>query len=152
MKLDLRKTLRAIAAKVQDENLDRLLAGRQVSGGSVEPRAVEPEPAGGRKKRVRILGIRVSLAELTVKVGVRSGDMLKDVTRRSNAKIGRVSFKIVPSPAVRQRWFAFNAGNSRQPPRSISGLTDAQLAAAKDEVAVDARNQFVKALQRRPRS
>lgn len=149
MKLDLRKTLRAIATRVQDENQHRLLTGQQVSGAAVVPRAVEPPSVSGRKKRVRILGIRLSLAEISLKVGVRSGEMLKDATRRSNMKIGRVSFKIIPSAAVRQRWFAFNAGTRRQPPRSISGLTDAQLAAAKDEVAVDARNQFVKALQRR---
>lgn len=143
-KIDLRKTLRAIATAIQDANLDRLLTGTTVTGGSVAPRAVEPQAATGRARRARIFGIRVSLRELAGKVGVKTGAMLRDVTRRANQKIGRAGFKIIPSADVRMRWFAFQAGTERQVPRPTSGVDEATMESASAQIAADARAQFVK--------
>ena len=154
-KLDLRKTLRAIGQAIQDENVDRLLQGLTVDGGTVAPRVTTVTTPKGRQKRVRINGIRISVGELQGKPGVRSGDMLKDAGRRANIKVGRVSVKIIPSPAMRARWFAFmkgvNSGDHKQVARPVSGITDARMAAARDELARAAREQFVKLANQRER-
>ena len=152
VRFDFRKELRALAARVQDENLARLLTGQTVSGGAVAPHKVPAEPVlKGRAKRVRLHGIRVSLRELAGRIGVRTGAMLKDITRRANAKIGRVSFKIVPSPEVRRRWFAFVAGTKKQVARPVSGIDGPTLSDARDRIARSGRDQIVAAMQRRRR-
>src|SRR5205823_6228040 len=95
LKLDLRPILRAIGAKIQDENAERLLQGEDVRGDELEVAKGPIEAAKGRK-RVRVLGVRVAVKEL-VRLGVRTGEMLKDLTRRGNVKVGRTSVKVVPS-------------------------------------------------------
>lgn len=151
-KPDFRKTLRAIAVATQDANLDRLLSGRTVGGGTVLPRFDEREVVvKGRARRVRLFGIRVSVKDLSGKVGVKTGAMLNDVTRRGNIKVGRVSFKIIPSPEMRARWFAFQAGTKKQPPRPTSGMTDLQIELASAQIAFEGRNQFVKIANSRRR-
>lgn len=151
-KVDFRKTLRAIATAVQNQNLERLLGAVKLNGGTVLPRAQEVATATGRAKRVRLFGIRVNLRDIAGKVGVGTGAMLRDVTRKANQKIGRVSFKIIPSPEMRMRWFAFQAGTKHQPPRPTSGISDTLMESATAQIAEDARNQFVKKLQGRPRA
>lgn len=150
-KLDLRKLLRAIATQIQDDNLDRLLSGRTVDGGVVAPRVVRSLVGAGRAKRVRILGIRVSVRDLAGNVGVKTGAALKDVTKRSNIKIGRVSFKIIPSPEVRARWLTFQAGSKHQVPRPTSGVSNERLKEANELLTGEARDQFVRAANSRVR-
>lgn len=150
-KLDLRKILREIATKIQDENLDRLLTGTRVDGGPIQPRAARGVGAKGRAKRIRIFGLKVSLRELADKTGVKSGAMLKDVTKRSNQKIGRVGFKIIPSRDILIRWSVFNAGDKRQVDRPVSGVTDQVLDEARALVTTESRNQFVQGANARER-
>jgi hypothetical protein len=143
IKIDLRKALRAIARAFQAANADRLLSGSSVDGGSIADRKT-PAAASSSRKRVRILGgVRVKLAELAGRVGIASGLMLKDLTRSSNARIGRTSFKIVPSPEVMRRFFAFTAGSKHQTDRPISGVSDTELRDARDQVAEEGRAQIV---------
>src|SRR4051794_27072106 len=117
-RLDLRPVLRAIATEIQDENVRRLLGGQGVAGETLAPEKQPPAATG--KKRVRVLGVRRSLAELAAVVGIRSGAMLRDLGRRANQKIGRVGFKITPSADVRLRFFAFVNGDKHQVSRPVS--------------------------------
>jgi len=162
LRLDFRKLLREIANKAQDENLERLLSGRAVDGSDLaERKSPDQAPSKGRASRVRIFGVRVSLRELAGRLGVKTGAMLRDITRRANVKLSRTSFKIVPSPEVRTRWFAFVKGASRnlenanatsiQPARPVSGMTGDLIAEARDQVALEARAQFVNAVNQRRR-
>lgn len=151
---DFRKILREIATRAQDENADRLLSGASVDGGSLAPRVDHVAASTkGRSKRIRLFGIRVRVRELTGHVGVKTGEMLRDLTKRSNIKIGRVSFKIVPSPGVRVRMYAFakgvERGNHDQPARPFSGMTGALLEEARARIAQEARDQIAEALNDR---
>jgi hypothetical protein len=154
-KVDLRKTLRAIGNALQDENVDRLLEGLTIDGASVAPRVTTVTTPTGRQKRVRIKGVRISLRDLGGRPGIASGAMLKDAGRRANVKVGRVSVKVVPSPAMRARWFAYmkgvNTAQRHQVARPVSGITDARMQEARDEIAREARNQFVKLANQRQR-
>ncbi len=148
LKLDLRPVLRALGARIQDENADRLLGGQDVRGNELEPAKELAEEAKGRK-RIRVLGIRVAVREL-VRLGVKTGEMLKDLTRRGNVKVGRTSLKIVPSAKTRLRWIVFNKGREgKQPARPVGGIAAARLAEAAAEVARAAREQLVVALSNR---
>lgn len=149
-KLDFRKQLRAIANEVQDQNATRLLASQAVDGGSIEPRKVEG-PATTSRRRLRVFGARVSIKDLS-RLGVRTGAMLADLTRRSTIRLGRTSFRIVPSPNVRARYWAWVKGREGQPARPTGGMTDGLLAAAADSIAKSGRDQVVAALQKRGRS
>lgn len=152
LKPDFRKTLRAQAGKVQEDNLRRLLAGETVRGGAVAPRKAQAGRSKGRARRVRILGLRVSVRELEGRVGVRTSEMLKDVTRKGNVKVGRVSFKIIPSSAQILKWRVFNAGRRGKKPqaaRPVSGISTERLEEARAEITRDARRQFVSALRGR---
>lgn len=151
-KPDFRKVLRSIATAIQDANLERLLSGITVTGRSVAQRVDRAVRSTGRAKRVRLHGLRISVRELAGIVGVKTGDMLKDVTRRANQKIGRTGFKIIPSASVIRRWFAFQAGREGQVARPTSGIADSDLAAARDKIATNAREQFVQAANRRRRA
>src|SRR5882672_10632147 len=94
-KPDLRKVFRAEAAAVQDENAERLLSGQAVSGGTIAPKAAATwarRQAG--RRRVRVLGVRVNLSQIGGKPGIGKGDMLRELTKRSNAKVTRTGFKI----------------------------------------------------------
>ena len=154
LRLDFRKVLRAVANRTQDENQARLLASQGVNGEGIAPRAVEPV-VGKSRRRIRLgpEGTRVAVKDLQ-RVGIRSGAMLADLTRRGNARIGRVSFKIVPSPAVRAKYWAFVKGRrgGDQPARPTGGMTDALLADAATQVATVGRDQVVASLQKRGRS
>lgn len=150
VRLDFRRTLRAIAARLQDANLVRLLAGSEVGGSSVALRVPEQgERPGVGRKRIRLNGTRHKLADLVGRAGVRTGEMLKDTVRRANIKLGRAGFKVIPSGNVKRRWWAFNAGTEHQVKRPISGITDADHKAAAEEIAAAGREQFVKHAQRR---
>lgn len=149
-KFDFRKQLRWIANEVQDQNATRLLASQAVDGGSIEPRKVEA-PATKSRRRLRVFGARVSIKDLS-RLGVRSGAMLSDLTRRSTIRLGRTSFRIVPSPAVRARYWAFVKGREDQVARPTGGMTDALLGTAADLVAKSGRDQVVASLQKRGRS
>lgn len=150
-KLDLRKTLRSIASQVQDDNLERLLRGLKVNGGSIAPRLLEAAATKGRAARIRLNGVRVSLRDLVGAVGVKSGAMLRDVVRRGNIRMGRASFKIVPSREVLRRWFAFQAGTDHQVSRPTSGVSAERMEESKAEVAAESRRQFVKSANSRQR-
>ena len=150
LRLDLRPVLRAIAARLQDENADRLLRGQGVRDEELAPKKTPPEPVTGRR-RIRVFGIRVALKELT-RLGVQTGEMLKDLTRRGNIKVGRLGVKIKPSPATRVRWVVFNKGREElQPPRPVGGATAQALATASTEIARVTREQLVIALSDRPK-
>lgn len=150
LRLDLRKTLRAIATAAQDANLERLLTGLGVRGESLTPRALHAHAvSSGRRARVRLLGVRVALSGLVGRLGVKSGAMLKDLSRRGNIKVGRTSFRVVPSPEVILRWRVFNAGSRQQEARPVSGMSGEQLDKASAEIAREARDQFVAALRDR---
>lgn len=146
LKLDLRKELRAIAGAVQEDNARRLLEGSSLGGGSLAARKTQPH-AVASKRRIRVLGERRAIAELAGNVGVASGDMLKDLTRRGNVKVGRVSFKIVPSASVLVRTRVFQSGDKRQTARPFSGMTKARIEAAAQTIAESSRNQLVATLQ-----
>lgn len=170
-KLDFRKTLRGIATSIQAANQDRLLSGQSLASGPLAPR-VESTSSSATKKRVRIAGIRVKLAELTGNVGVASGALLKDLTRAGNIKLGRTSFKIVPSPDVLLRMLCFVHGslNTRissserraglhkapeasirgglhQVPRPFSGIPGAILDQAAAQLAADGNEQMCAGMQ-----
>ena len=148
LKLDLRPVFRAIAAKLQDENADRLLRSQGVRDEELVPKKAPPERVTGRK-RIRVFGVRVALKELT-RLGVKTGEMLKDLTRRGNIKVGRLGFKIKPSPETRIRWVVFNKGREeRQPPRPVGGATARALVMAANELARATREQLVMALRDR---
>lgn len=150
LKLDLRAALRAVAAKVQDENADRLLQGQGVRDEELPPAKEPPEPKG--RGRVRVLGVRVALKEL-VRLGVRTGEMLKDLTRRGNIKVGRLSFRIVPKPTTRLHWCVFNKGREgKQPPRPVGGITAQTMEVASASLARAMREQLVIALRAREKT
>lgn len=152
LKLDLRPALRAIATRVQDENQDRLLQARGVRDDELAAKKGRASESTSRK-RVRILGVRAKVAELAGKLGVKSGALLKDLVRRGNIKLGRTSFRIVPSADVLLRWVVFNKGRGdKQPARRVSGITAQALEDASKEVARTAREQLVAALQAREKS
>lgn len=147
-RFDFRKTLREIATRAQDANLDRLLSAQAVRGGEIAPqRPHEVSEAQGRRKRVRVFGVRIALSDLAGRLGVKSGEMLKDLTRRANIKIGRTSFKIIPSPEVALKWRAFVSGSKHQIARPVSGLSSAQISEATALLAQDARNQTTAQMQ-----
>jgi hypothetical protein len=148
-RVDLRKPLRAIATQVQEANVARLLGGQSVSGGDLA--AAKVEPSGGKpgRRRIRVFGVRHSLADLAGRVGVKSGEMLKDLARRGNQKIKRTGFKIVPSASVWTRFFVFNKGDREQAARPVSGMTGEQLDDAAARVSTEARDQFVRNLKDR---
>jgi hypothetical protein len=152
LKLDLRRVLRAIAVRIQDANADRLLQERGVHDEELVPKRVQAnEPVG--RRRVRILGVRVKLADLAGKLGVRTGELLKDLTRRGNIKLGRLSFRIVPSAETRLRWVVFNKGRGeKQPPRPVGGITAEEMEKVSAEIASTAREQLVLALRAREKS
>lgn len=152
LRLDFRKVLRAIANRTQDENQARLLESQGVNGEAISPRAVEPV-VGKSRRRIRLgpEGTRVAVKDLQ-RVGIRSGAMLADLTRRSTIRLGRTSFRIVPSPAVRSRYWAWVKGREGQPARPTGGMTDALLADAATQVATVGRDQVVAALQKRGRA
>lgn len=152
IKVDLRKQLRAIGNAIQDDNVSRLLSGETVSGGAVEPREAPEARPKKTRKRVRVHGARVKLEELRGNPGVKSGDMLKDASRRSNVKVGRANVKVVPDPEVRRRWFAFNAGTKHQPARSISGMSDELLKTASEDLARESREQLVRKINEAKRA
>src|SRR5207244_3157904 len=87
LRLDLRPILRAIAARIQDENQGRLLQGRGVRDEELAPKKEGPSEAATTRKRVRLLGVRVKLRELSGKLGVKTGELLKDLVRRGNIKL-----------------------------------------------------------------
>ena len=150
LRLDLRPVLRAIAARLQDENADRLLRSVGVRDEELAPQKAPPEAVTGRK-RIRVFGVRVALKELT-RLGVKTGEMLKDLTRRGNVKVGRLGFKIKPSPETRIRWVVFNKGREdRQPARPVGGASAQALVTASTELARAAREQLVIALRDRER-
>jgi hypothetical protein len=151
IKIDLRKQLRAIGTAIQDDNVQRLLSGETVSGGSVEARKT-PEEHKKTRKRVRIHGARVKLEQLQEKPGVKSGDMLKDAQRRANVKVGRTTVKVGPSAEMRRRWFAFNAGTTHQPARSISGVSDSLLRSASEDLVREGRAQIVRKINEAKRA
>lgn len=144
---DFRKELRQIANAAQDANVARLLAGEAVSGGALEPEKDEAGPSASRR-RVRVFGAKIAVKQIQ-RLGVKSGDMLKDASRRGNIRLGRTSFKIVPSGPIRARWFAFNAGKKNQPARPFSGMSSDLLATARDLIASAGRSQIVAKLNRR---
>lgn len=145
--LDFRKELRQIANAAQDANVTRLLAGEAVSGGTLEPPKSEAGPSTSRR-RVRIFGSKIAVKNIQ-RLGIKSGDMLKDAGRRSNVKLGRTSFKIVPSPAIRARWFAFNAGTKNAAARPFSGISDQLLTTAGSLIASAGKSQLVARLNKR---
>ncbi len=150
LRLDLRPVFRAIAARLQDENADRLLRSQGVRDEELAPNKTPPESVTGRK-RVRVFGVRVALKELA-RLGVKTGEMLRDLTRRGNIKVGRLGFKIKPSAATRVRWVVFNKGREeRQPARPVGGATAQALVMAANEVARATREQLVLALRDRER-
>jgi hypothetical protein len=150
LKLDLRKTLRAIAVDVQDAIVSRLVSGSSVSGEELAPQKErEHAQAIGRRKRVRVLGVRIALAGLAGKVGIKTGELLKGLQRRSNIRIGRVSFKIVPPAEVLARWNVLNKGDARQVARPVGGITGEQLDRAAEELTIAARDQFAASLRDR---
>jgi hypothetical protein len=153
LKIDLRPILRALAARIQDENQDRLLQARGVRDEELAPKREGPSEPKTRK-RVRILGVRVKLQDLSGKLGVRTGELLKDLVRRGNVKLGRLSFRIVPSSAeLVLRWTVFNKGRGdKQPARPVSGITAQALQQASAEVARSAREQLVIALRAREKT
>lgn len=150
MGLDFRKELRAIANRVQDENARRLLAGSAVSGSPFADRRDESSSGPETRARARVFGVRISIRKIQ-RLGVATGAMLKDATRRSNVKLGRTSFRIVPSPEIRPRWFAFNAGRPTQAARPFSGVSDDVLSDAAAELARAGRDQICAAINRRVR-
>lgn len=150
LRFDFRKLLRSIANRTQDENQARLLASQGVNGEGIAARASEPVAAKSRRRiRLGPEGTRVAVKDLQ-RVGIRSGAMLADLTRRGNVKLGRTSFRIVPSPAVRAKYWAFVKGRrgGDQPARPTGGMTDALLADAATQVAAVGRDQIVASLQR----
>lgn len=151
VKVDIRKQLRAVGNAIQDENVSRLLSGETLSGATITPRKA-PEKLEKTRKRVRVHGARVKLEELQSKPGVKSGDMLKDAARRSNVKVGRTNVKVGPSPEVRRRWFAFNAGTKKQPARSISGMSDDLLRKTSEDLAREVREQIVRKINEAKRA
>jgi hypothetical protein len=150
-KLDFRKLLRAIATAIQDENVQRLLAGVGVQGEELEPLKTEHGQITSRR-RIRVFGARVSIRDLH-RLGVKSGDLLKDLTRRSNIKIGRTSFKIIPSAENLLKWRVFIAGRVHagaggdQPARPAGGVSADRLERATRDLTVAARNQLVALMQ-----
>jgi hypothetical protein len=151
-KLDVRKTLRAIAIAIQDENAERLLAGIGVRGETLAPLSAEHGEIKSRK-RVRVFGLRVQLRDLH-RLGIKSGDLFKDLTRRSNIKVGRTSFKIVPSGKNLLKWRVFisgrvsvGAGGGDQPARPAGGVSAERLAKATYQLCVESRNQIVQIMQ-----
>ena len=118
VKFNFRKLFRKIAREVQQENLTRLLAGREITGSPVEPLATRTLATKSTKKtmRLRVLGMRISLGDLLQRPGVRSGKMLKNLTKASNIKVRKNGFKIVPKDSeMVKRWIIYNAGAVRQP-------------------------------------
>lgn len=153
-KPDFRKEIRAGLNAAQDANARRLIAGQTVKGGSVAPRKASAPARKGRAKRVRTLGgIRLSTKDLQSSPGVEDGDMLRDLTRRGNVKVGRRGGKIVPSPGQILKVRVFQAGNRKtgQPPRPISGIDGALLATIGASVARSGRDQIVRNLKNRPK-
>ena len=162
LRLDFRKILREIGNRAQDENLERLLSGRTVRGEEVAQRA--PDTSGqikGSKRRVRIFGVKTSVRDLAGNVGVKTGDMLKDVARRSNVKVSRLSFHITPGESQRLKWFVFVRGSTRstksganvstQPARPVSGMSGDLITESRAQIATAARDQFVAAANQRAR-
>jgi hypothetical protein len=145
-RFDFRTILRGIGARAQDENQDRLLSGTTVNGAPVEPRVDSGGKPTKGKKRVRVLGVRVNLGQLTKNVGVRTGAMLKDMTKRSNIRVTRTTMKIIPSNAVFKRWMVFNKGDKRQAARPISGMSPALVADASKQIAQAMREQVVRGM------
>jgi len=141
-KIDLRKTLRAIAQRIQDANAQRLVSSEAVAGGALEPRRSIPQATTSRR-RLRILGERRALAELAGAVGIATGDMLKDLVRRANIKLGRTGFKITPSSSEILKTRVFTAGDRHQAARPFSGITREQLEQAAGELVQDLRSQVV---------
>jgi hypothetical protein len=126
------------------------LRGQGVRDEELAPAKAPPQPTG--RGRVRVLGVRVAVKEL-VRLGVRTGEMLKDLTRRGNVKVGRLSFKIVPQAKTRLRWCVFNKGrDEKQPARPVGGITAQTMEVASAEVARMAREQFVLALRAREKT
>lgn len=145
---DFRKSLRAAGKTIQDDNADRLLKGESVTGEEIAP-DVQKKPASGSRKRARVLGVRVPLAQLSSRPGVKSGGMLKDLTRRGNVKVGRTSVKVVPSPEEIVKTRVFNAGRrGKQVPRPFSGISAERLDEIADDVSRDGRDQLVAHLQK----
>jgi hypothetical protein len=97
---------------------------------------------------VRLFGSKIAVKNIQ-RLGIKSGDMLKDASRRSNIKLGRTSFKIVPSPAIRARWFAFNAGTKNASARPFSGISDQLLTTAGSLIASAGKAQLVAKLNKR---
>jgi hypothetical protein len=148
VKLDFRRLLRRLGNEALDAIVERLLAGRQVSGAPVAP--LEARQRGARTIRRRVLGVRVTFAADRGRPGIRTGSMLRAIARRSNVRVGRTSFKIRPPEEVWLRWFVFNFGSSRnRTPRTVSGMTAEQVSAGGAAVAAEGRVQIVRALNRR---
>lgn len=170
-KLDFRKTLRSIATRIQAANQARLLAGQGLDGAPLPPR-VTLDSGSSSKKRIRIGGVKVKLAELAGSVGVATGALLKDLVRAGNVKLGRTSFKIIPSPEVFTRMVCFvggalnrklssserRAGVHKQPreqirgglhqvARPFSGIPGEIIDQAAGELAADANEQMCAGMQ-----
>lgn len=149
LKFDFRTTLREIANRIQDANQARLLGGQAIAGGPLAPDRVAAAPTKTRK-RIRLDGIRVKLSELAGRVGVKTGDMLRDCVRRANVKLGRIAFRILPSQGLRLRWFVFNKGaQGRQVARAFSGIPGEVLDDAAAAIARQGRDQLVAAMNDR---
>jgi len=144
-KFDFRALLRKIGGEALDATIARLLSGTAVRGGIVAPLKVE---AGTAKTiRTRLKGLRFSLQKGRTTPGVETGDMLRQMNRRGNVRVTRTGFRILPPKAIQTKWFVFNVGRRRhgnQPARPVSGLTDAQIRAASEEIARDGREQLVR--------
>jgi len=130
MNFDFEKTLREQAEKCQDDNRARLLAGETLDGGSVVP------DKDGK----------------TEQLGVRTGALLADTTRRENIHADRTSFVVKPSPDQFVKWAVFNQGRTEhgvQPARPISGISKERHEEIAAEIATDARDQLVRELRER---
>ena len=133
MKLDFSKVLREQAEKIQDENVARLLAGQTVAGGGVAPR--KDEPAGTP--------------------GVRTGELLRALSRRDNVRVGPLWLRVTVGRDQLVKWVVFNAGRTRrgtQPARPVSGISEARYAEVATEVARELKAQLVRALRARAKS
>lgn len=130
MNFDFEKTLREQAEMCQDENRERLLAGETIDGGSVVP------DKDGK----------------TEQLGVRTGALLADVTRRENIRADKTGFVIKPSPDQAVKWTVLNDGRTEhgvQPARPISGISTERHKEIADAIARDARDQLVRELRER---
>ena len=132
VRLAFRKQLEAIARRVQQATVARLLGGRTVSGAPVEPK---DGGAGGVP-------------------GVRTGQMLRDLLRHGNATVRELGFKIVQPAATAVRWVVFNAGArptakrpGGQPARPVGGISAAEMDQAARELARAGRDQIVSAMR-----